>query len=87
MRKLPEWIGKTDNTAIPARVKIRLINGGGNREAFESMSQDEASRFFNLAVAYVLNEFGPWVQDHPDWSEVRKIIEHATQGQATCPKP
>jgi len=51
--------------------------------AFESMDQNEASKFFNLAIAYVLNEFGAWVQDHPDWIEVRNIIQHATQGQAT----
>ena len=25
MRKLPEWIGKTDDTPIPARVKLRVF--------------------------------------------------------------
>jgi 5-methylcytosine-specific restriction enzyme A len=26
MRELPEWIGATDDTAIPARVKIRIFD-------------------------------------------------------------
>lgn len=30
-RTLPEWIGKTADTAIPPRVKLRLIDGQGGK--------------------------------------------------------
>ena len=30
-RKVPEWIGKTDDTPIPARVKIRILERQHNR--------------------------------------------------------
>lgn len=29
MRSLPEWIGKTDDTAIPPRVKLRVFERAG----------------------------------------------------------
>lgn len=38
--------------------------------AFDSMDQDEASRFWDRAVAYVLTEFGEWVSAHPSWREI-----------------
>lgn len=41
--------------------------------AFDSMEQNEASRFFDRAVAYVLSEFGDWCRQHPDWTEVEAI--------------
>ena len=31
MRSLPEWIGATDDTPIPARVKVRVFEMGGGR--------------------------------------------------------
>jgi len=31
MRKVSEWIGKTDDSAIPDRVKARIIERQGNR--------------------------------------------------------
>src|SRR6202040_2761338 len=30
-RELPEWIGKTDNAAIPPRVKLRIFERDGGR--------------------------------------------------------
>lgn len=33
-RSLPEWIGKTDDTAPPPRVKLRIIDRQGGRCAY-----------------------------------------------------
>lgn len=49
--------------------------------SFARMDQDEFSRFVESCIAYVLTEFGPWVQDHEDWRHVREIVAHATQGR------
>lgn len=40
---------------------------------FDTMEQDEACRFFNRALAYVVNEWGDWVYDHPDWTEIERL--------------
>ena len=50
--------------------------------SFAKMDDTEFSRFVEASIAYVLSEFGAWIQDHPDWSHVREILNHATQGQA-----
>ena len=37
MRSVPEWIGKTDNTAIPPRVKARILQRQDNKCAVTDM--------------------------------------------------
>lgn len=49
--------------------------------SFAKMDQDEFSRFVEACIAYVVTEFGPWVQEHEDWQHVREIVHHATRGQ------
>lgn len=41
--------------------------------AFDAMEQDEAERFFEAALLYVLSEFGTWVRDAPEWREIENI--------------
>ena len=45
--------------------------------SFAKMDETQFGRFVEGAVAYVIAEFGPWVQDHPDWRQVREIVAHA----------
>lgn len=40
--------------------------------AFDSMDQEEASRFYEKALAYVLSNFH-WAQEHPDWKEIEAL--------------
>lgn len=50
--------------------------------SFAKMDESEFGRFVEASIAYVLSEFGAWVQEHEDWRHVREILNHATQGQA-----
>lgn len=34
MRSVPEWIGKTDDTPVPPRVKLRILSAHGDTCAF-----------------------------------------------------
>ncbi len=49
--------------------------------AFDSMGQDEASRFYEKALAYVLSNFN-WAQDHPDWKEIEALGRDNLTGEA-----
>ncbi|MGB1216177.1 MAG: hypothetical protein ACPG4X_22650 [Pikeienuella sp.] len=59
----------------PVAVKPQSIS-------FAKMDDSEFGRFVESCIAYVLTEFGAWVQDHEDWKHVRDILNHATRGQA-----
>ena len=37
-RKVPEWIGKTDDTAIPSRVKLRILERQGGKCALTGVA-------------------------------------------------
>jgi len=50
--------------------------------SFAKMDETEFGRFVEVAIAYVLSEFGAWVQDHPDWHHVQDIVLHARKGVA-----
>ena len=38
MRELPEWIGKTDDSAVPARVKVRVLDAYENKCALSGIA-------------------------------------------------
>lgn len=46
--------------------------------SFAKMDDAAFHRFVEASIAYVLTEFGAWVQEHPNWQHVREILEHAT---------
>ena len=52
--------------------------------SFAKMDEAQFGRFVEAAVAYVIAEFGPWVQEHEDWRHVREIVAHA-QGRRSLP--
>ena len=45
--------------------------------SFAKMDETEFGNFVEASMAYILNEFGPWVQDHPDWANVREILHQS----------
>lgn len=49
--------------------------------SFASMDEAEFGAFVEASIAFVLTEFGDWVQEHEDWVHVRDILNHATGGQ------
>lgn len=53
--------------------KVPAVNLEPRSMAFDAMEQDEAERFFEAALIYVLAEFGQWVSQHPDWRQVLNI--------------
>lgn len=80
-RRLLIVTGHADTFTVPAALArdyglpagLPVIGFEPRSMAFDSMDQDEASRFFDKAMAYVLNEFGGWVREHPHWAEIEAI--------------
>lgn len=80
-RRLLIVTGHADTFTIPAALArdyglpegLPVIGFEPRSMAFDSMDQDEASRFFDRAMAYVLSEFGEWVRSHPEWAEIEAI--------------
>lgn len=42
--------------------------------SFAKMDDTEFGAFVEASMAYILTEFGAWVQEHPDWQNVRDIL-------------
>lgn len=45
--------------------------------SFAKMDETEFGNFVEASMAYILTEFGPWVQEHPDWAHVREILHQS----------
>lgn len=80
-RRLLIVTGHADTFVVPAALArdyglpegVPVIGFEPRSMAFDSMDQEEASRFFDRAMAYVLTEFGAWVRGHPAWAEIEEI--------------
>lgn len=46
--------------------------------AFGAMDADEFRRFLDAAMDYVRTTLAPWIEDAPQWEEIRKIVEGAS---------
>ena len=89
-RRLQIMTGNADMVRLPpatARVygldpDVPTVAFEPRSMAFDSMDQAEFGRFCNLAIAYLLGEFGDLIMDAPEWSEVQAILATARQGDA-----
>ena len=80
-RRLLIVTGHADTFTVPATLArsyglpeaLPVIGFEPRSMAFDSMDQDEASRFFDKAMAYVLSEFGDWTRTHEAWAEIEAI--------------
>lgn len=45
--------------------------------SFAKMDGVEFYRFLESAIAYVVTEFGDWIIDHPNWTQVQDILSNS----------
>lgn len=81
-KRLLIMTGNADMYELPEAVKqayglpegVRVVGFEPCSMAFDSMTEDEASRFYEGASKYLLTEFGDYLEETPEWREVDRII-------------